>query len=121
MNRINRDRLVGKTIKKLSLRFGRSTVKAKSKLVKITFGKQVLANSTFFSNYPMNIPKRNQLNVDSFVKAGNFKKIDIVLDVGTGTGVIAHSVSPLVKEIIGLDKSQDMLKHSNWYGNMYFI
>ncbi|MDP3787116.1 MAG: class I SAM-dependent methyltransferase [Candidatus Omnitrophota bacterium] len=59
--------------------------------------------------------------LDAFVKAGKFKNSDIVLDVGTGTGIVAHAVSPFVKEIIGLDKSQDMLKHSNWYGNMYFL
>lgn len=63
----------------------------------------------------------HQLNLDVFVKAGNFKKTDVVLDVGTGTGIIAHTVAPFVKEVIGLDKSQHMLEHSNWHGNMYFI
>jgi ubiquinone/menaquinone biosynthesis C-methylase UbiE len=59
--------------------------------------------------------------LDKFVEVGNFKKTDVVLDIGTGTGVVAHAVSPFVKEVIGLDKSQHMLEHSNWYGNMYFI
>ncbi len=63
----------------------------------------------------------NQLYLGAFVEAGNFKKTDVVLDVGTGTGIIAHAVSPFVKEVIGLDKSQHMLEHSNWFGNMYFI
>lgn len=63
----------------------------------------------------------HRLYLDTFIRLGNFKKSDIVLDVGTGTGVVAHAVSPFVKEIIGLDKSQDMLEHSNWFGNMYFI
>lgn len=63
----------------------------------------------------------HRIYLDAFVKAGDFKKNNIVLDVGTGTGIIAHAVSPLVKEVIGLDKSQDMLEHSNWHGNMYFI
>jgi len=63
----------------------------------------------------------NRSYLDTFTSAGNFKKSDIVLDVGTGTGVVAHAVSPLVKEVVGLDKSQDMLEHSNWRGNMYFI
>ena len=44
-----------------------------------------------------------------------------MLDVGTGTGIVAHAVSPFVKQVVGLDKSQDMLEHSNWCGNMYFI
>jgi ubiquinone/menaquinone biosynthesis C-methylase UbiE len=59
--------------------------------------------------------------IKAFIRAGNFKRTDLVLDVGTGTGVIAHVVSPLVKEVIGLDVSQDMLEHSNWKDNKYFI
>ena len=63
----------------------------------------------------------HQSFLDAFVQAGDFKETDIVLDVGTGTGIVAHAISPLVKQVIGLDKSQDMLEHSNWYDNMYFI
>lgn len=63
----------------------------------------------------------HRLYLDAFIEGGNFKKNEIVLDVGTGTGIVAHAVSPFVKQVVGLDKSQDMLEHSNWYGNMYFI
>ena len=63
----------------------------------------------------------HQAFLDAFVQAGDFKKTDIVLDVGTGTGIVAHAIAPQVKQVIGLDKSQDMLEHSNWYDNMYFI
>ena len=63
----------------------------------------------------------NHLYLDAFIEAGDFRKSDVVLDVGTGTGIVAHTVSPFVKEVIGLDRSQDMLEHSNWRGNMYFI
>ncbi len=59
--------------------------------------------------------------IDVFIEAGGFRDTDMVLDIGTGTGVIAHSISPLVREVIGIDKSQDMLEHSNWSGNKYFI
>ena len=59
--------------------------------------------------------------LQAFVSSVDFNKNDLVLDVGTGTGVIAHAVAPLVKEVIGLDISQDMLEHSNWQGNKYFI
>lgn len=62
-----------------------------------------------------------QSYLDALIRAGRFKKNDVVLDVGTGTGIVAHAISPLVNEVIGLDKSQEMLKHSNWFGNMYFI
>ena len=30
-------------------------------------------------------------------------------------------MAPLVKEVIGIDISQDMLEHSNWQDNKYFI
>jgi len=63
----------------------------------------------------------HRLYLDEFISAGKFRKSDVVLDVGTGTGIVAHGLSPLVGEVIGLDKSQDMLEHSNWHGNMYFI
>ncbi|MFH1770965.1 MAG: class I SAM-dependent methyltransferase [archaeon] len=59
--------------------------------------------------------------IQAFIRSTDFNKKDIVLDVGTGTGVIAHAVAPLVDEIIGLDISQDMLDHSNWEGNKYFV
>ncbi|MBU1260877.1 MAG: methyltransferase domain-containing protein [Planctomycetes bacterium] len=59
--------------------------------------------------------------IRAFIRAGGFKKTDLVLDVGTGTGVIVHAISPLVKEVIGLDVSRDMLEHSNWKDNKYFI
>ncbi|MBU0467661.1 MAG: class I SAM-dependent methyltransferase [Candidatus Omnitrophica bacterium] len=64
---------------------------------------------------------KNNKYLYEFIKAGRFNKKDIVLDVGTGTGIIAHSVAPLVNEVIGMDISQDMLEHSNWKGNLYFI
>jgi len=59
--------------------------------------------------------------IKAFISSTDFNKNDLVLDVGTGTGVIAHALAPFVKEVIGLDISQDMLKHSNWNGNKYFI
>src|SRR3989344_2133591 len=59
--------------------------------------------------------------IQQMISSADFNKNDSVLDVGTGTGVIDHAVSPLVREVVGLDISQDMLKHSNWKNNMYFI
>ncbi len=59
--------------------------------------------------------------LEAFVSATDFNKNDIVLDVGTGTGVIAHALAPLVDKVVGLDISQHMLEHSNWEGNKYFI
>lgn len=48
----------------------------------------------------------------SFLDAGRFKKNDVVLDIGTGTGIIAHTISPHVKKTIGIDISQAMLDHA---------
>lgn len=63
--------------------------------------------------------EKNYLN--EVVKAGNFKSNHLVLDVGTGTGIVLHAIAPKVNEIIGLDISQAMLEHSNWQGNKYFV
>lgn len=57
----------------------------------------------------------------AFIGAGNFKKNDVVLDVGTGTGIIAHVISPLVGKVVGLDTSQDMLSRAIQQGNEHFI
>jgi ubiquinone/menaquinone biosynthesis C-methylase UbiE len=48
----------------------------------------------------------------AFVEAGNFREDHFVLDVGTGTGIIAHTISPLVKKMIGIDISHDMIKQA---------
>jgi len=59
----------------------------------------------------------------SFLDAVKFKKEDVVLDIGTGTGIIAHTISPHVKKAIGIDISQDMLDHAlaHQVGNEIFM
>ncbi len=59
--------------------------------------------------------------LQAFIRAGDFQKTDVILDVGTGTGIVAHALAPLVRQVIGLDMSQDMLRSSNWNGNKYFV
>jgi len=44
--------------------------------------------------------------IEMLICSGDFEKNDIVLDVGTGTGIMAHAISPLVKKVIGIDISQ---------------
>lgn len=46
----------------------------------------------------------------TFLNAGDFHETDEVLDVGTGTGIIAHTVAPFVKKVIGIDISEEMMK-----------
>lgn len=48
-----------------------------------------------------------------FLNAGDFHEADSVLDVGTGTGIIAHTVAPFVKEVMGIDISEDMIKQAH--------
>ncbi len=48
----------------------------------------------------------------AFLDAGEFRPDDHVLDIGTGTGIIAHTISPHVDKVIGVDISGDMLLHA---------
>jgi len=54
--------------------------------------------------------------LDTMIKAANFRKTDLVLDVGTGTGAVAKKIKPCVKHVIGIDISDSMLKKSAWDG-----
>ena len=45
----------------------------------------------------------------AFLNSGRFTPNDIVLDVGTGTGIIAQTLAPHVREVVGIDISQEML------------
>jgi ubiquinone/menaquinone biosynthesis C-methylase UbiE len=57
------------------------------------------------------------VNSDSFMNAiiiaGEFTKTDKVLDVGTGTGVVANILAPIVKKVIAIDSSPDMMNKIN--------
>lgn len=48
----------------------------------------------------------------AFLDAGRFTKDDVVLDIGSGTGIIAHTVAPNTKDVVGIDISDDMLSHA---------
>jgi ubiquinone/menaquinone biosynthesis C-methylase UbiE len=58
----------------------------------------------------------------TFLNTGKFHENDVVLDVGSGTGIIAHTVAPFVKQVIGVDISEDMLKraHNPAFKNVQF-
>lgn len=47
-----------------------------------------------------------------FVECGDFQRDEVVLDVGTGTGLVAHAVAPFVRQVIDVDTSRDMLQHA---------
>lgn len=48
----------------------------------------------------------------AFLNAGDFNPFDEVLDVGTGTGTVAHAISPHVSRVIGIDSSPSMLQRA---------
>src|SRR3989344_1156642 len=79
----------------------------------------------FWKNRSKDYNKLNWVNDSSylfkFVTSTNFTKADIVLDIGTGTGIVANALAPMVKEVIGIDTSQDMLARANWKENIYFV
>jgi len=63
----------------------------------------------------------NRGYLEEFVKCGSFRKSDIVLDVGTGTGAVADAVAPLVKEVVAIDVSKSMLDIARGKGNSFNI
>ena len=55
--------------------------------------------------------------IDYVIGMGRFQETDSVLDVGTGTGIMAAAICPLVSEVVGLDISHDMLSLNHVNGN----
>jgi ubiquinone/menaquinone biosynthesis C-methylase UbiE len=54
--------------------------------------------------------------LDCIVKAGRFNKSDIVLDVGTGTGIVARTIKPHVRHVVAMDISEHMFDKGRWEG-----
>ena len=59
---------------------------------------------------------KDEKYLDEIIRVSDFKSDDLVLDVGTGTGIIAKKISPLVKHVIGIDISDSMLAKGEWNG-----
>lgn len=61
--------------------------------------------------------------LDAFLSAAQPKETDKLLDIGTGTGVIANRIAPYVSEVTGIDASPEMLEHArlnNQHENLAF-
>ena len=54
--------------------------------------------------------------LEAIVEIADFKKEDLILDVGTGTGIVAKKVQPLIREVFAIDISNAMLKKGAWEG-----
>ncbi len=59
--------------------------------------------------------------IDYVIGMGRFQKGDRVLDVGTGTGIMADAICPLVSEVVGLDISHEMLSLNHVNGNFNIV
>lgn len=68
------------------------------------------------ANYDKLYWTKDKSYLDCIVEASCFKKKDVVLDVGTGTGVIARTLKPHVKHVVGMDISESMLDKGKWEG-----
>lgn len=62
---------------------------------------------------------RDSRYIRSIIRLGAFKKTDLVLDVGTGTGTLAKAIAPLVRQVIGIDQSAGMLDRCHWNGSFH--
>jgi len=97
-----------------------------------TFRTQVVRSSkdviAFYSQYAATWDERfgdkrstsefHRIRLESFLKVAHLKKTDRLVELGVGTGPYLDMISPLVKEIICVDGSKQMLdilwaKHGN--------
>jgi len=68
------------------------------------------------ANYDKLFWTKDEDYLNAIIRAGHFKKSDLVLDVGTGTGIVAKKIKPLVKHVVGIDISGSMLEKGSWEG-----
>ena len=54
--------------------------------------------------------------IDKIIEVSGFRKNDLILDVGVGTGAVAKRVKPYVKHVVGIDISESMLAKGTWDG-----
>lgn len=56
---------------------------------------------------------------EAIIKVCAFEPDDLVLDVGTGTGIMANAMKPYVGHVVALDSSNDMLSKGEWDGHSF--
>ncbi len=59
--------------------------------------------------------------IDEFMKMACLSPKDIVLDVGTGTGIIANLASKLTRKVVGIDISPEMMKDNKSNEKLSFV
>lgn len=87
-------------------------------------GKNIVMRDNEQSNYwKIRSEKYNNLEwvsdnsyIDNLMNCSDLSKNHLVLDVGTGTGVVTINVKDKVSSVIALDMSNDMLSKGEWDG-----
>lgn len=69
-------------------------------------------------NYNARAISRSKVIIDAIVNLGGFTGKEKVLDLGTGTGVVANKIAHVVKAVVAVDTSPDMLKMGDWQNNV---
>jgi len=64
---------------------------------------------------------RHRQSLELVIKHGQFKSDDLVLDIGTGNGVLATAIAPFVEQVIGIDVSNDMLSIAKRVNNVHYL
>lgn len=64
---------------------------------------------------------KNSTYLKKVINAVNPEKEDLILDVGTGTGIVASALAPFVRMVIGIDISQKMLNKVERHENIYCL
>ena len=54
--------------------------------------------------------------IEKIIELSAFGKQDIVLDVGSGTAIVANAIKPYVKHVVAVDVSDGMLAKGQWSG-----
>lgn len=67
-------------------------------------------------NYDKLFWTKDEGYLNKIIEMSGFKKDDLVLDVGVGTGTVAKKIKPFVENIIGIDISDSMLRQGEWNG-----
>ncbi len=86
-------------------------------------GKIVMKKNEQLNYWKIRSEKYNKLEwvedglyIDNLINCSDLNKNHLVLDVGTGTGVVANNIKDKVSFVVALDISIDMLSKGKWDG-----
>ncbi len=68
------------------------------------------------ANYDKLFWVKDKSYIDAIIEAAELSKDHIILDVGTGTGIISNAVKKFVQHVVAVDISHSMLEKGEWEG-----